>query len=213
LIRVIRGQRVFPRLWPTNWHEYHECREWLLGSVESKCPAASANGCNLLAQPVASLGSVKTKPGSPGQRLPREPGRSIELHRHGPQAEGAGVGAGGAVLRSAAGALQPPAAQQLDPAAQQVADGVQQVAAGVQHADAALHVEAEQLDEAQQFDWQLLVQLLPQLLQLLPQLLPQLDRQRDLPHFDAQQLRAKTSALVKTRPATVISALVTLRNV
>jgi X-X-X-Leu-X-X-Gly heptad repeat protein len=116
---------------------------------------------------------------------------------------------------SAAGALQlEPAAQQLDPAAQQVADGVQQVAAGVQHADAALQVEAEQLDCPQLLP-QLFPQLLPQLFpQLLPQLLPQLDRQqRDLPHFDAQQLRAKTSALVKTRPATVISALVTFRNV
>jgi X-X-X-Leu-X-X-Gly heptad repeat protein len=134
-----------------------------------------------------------------------------------PQAEGAGagVGAGGAVLPSA-GALQPdPAAQQLDPAAQQVADGVQQVAAGVQQVDAALHVDDEQLDaEAQQLDcWQLLPQLLQLLPQLLPQLFPQLDRQqRDLPHFDAQQLRAKTSALAKTRPATVISALVTLRK-
>ena len=111
-----------------------------------------------------------------------------------------------------AGALQlDPAAQQLDPAAQQVAEGLQQVAAGVQHADAALH-DDEQLDAAQQLDWpQLLPQLLPQ---VLPQLLPQLDRQqRDRPHFDAQQLRAKTSALVKTRPATVISALVTFRIV
>jgi len=118
-------------------------------------------------------------------------------------------------LPSAAGALQlDPAPQQLDPAAQQVADGLQQVAAGVQHAEAALQ-DDEQLDAAQQLDCpQLLPQLFPQLLQLLPQLLPQLDRQqRDRPHFDAQQLRAKTSALVKTRPATVISALVTLRNV
>jgi hypothetical protein len=85
------------------------------------------------------------------------------------------------------------------------------VAAGVQHADAALH-DDEQLDAVQQLDCpQLLPQLLPQ---VLPQLLPQLDRQqRDRPHFDAQQLRAKTSALVKTRPATVISTLVTFRNV